>query len=554
MPNLHTAAVATLFCALAGCTSPGPPPPPDGLIDGSPYAFYGKDQGGWLNLRNQFDMTELYGRRGQRQFLQILDGYPEQAIASAREQLASHPDDAEAHYIIAVAQCRLGDGAAAARSMIEGLARGLPFTRFLAGPRELLEPLRETEEFRRLAAGHGLVHGPLLGSLTATSARFWVRTIAETPVQVRVSDSIESATVLTSSQADYTAVVEITGLDPDTEHQYDVRLAGESVHSGSFRTFPQRGAGTRARIVFGGGAKYTPENERMWDTIGANDPAALLLLGDNVYIDLPERFGPFHRYTYYRRQSQPSFRELVQTVPVYAIWDDHDAAIGDSWLGPFVDRPPWKMSMLDGFRMNWNNPAYGSEDWPSTRHRFSIGDIDFFLLDGRFYRTNPYGENPSMLGPDQKAWLLDGLERSTATFKVIASPVPWSFETKEESRDTWNGFRTERTEIFRFLKERRIDGVVLISADRHRSDARRIDRDDAYAIYEFESSRLTNDKAHALKPGALFGYNEKPSFGLLSFDTTKPDPALTYTIVSIDNEPVHSLTLTRSELGHTSTR
>ena len=41
-------------------------------------------------------------------------------------------------------------------------------------------------------------------------------------------------------------------------------------------------------IVFGGGAGYVPKNERVWDTIRAIDPRALLLLGDNVYIDDPE--------------------------------------------------------------------------------------------------------------------------------------------------------------------------------------------------------------------------------------------------------------------------
>ncbi|MBA7698300.1 hypothetical protein ES703_106977 [subsurface metagenome] len=100
--------------------------------------------------------------------------------------------------------------------------------------------------------------------------------------------------------------------------------------------------------------------------------------------------------------------------------------------------------------------------------------------------------------------------------------MPWSFDTKGKSLDTWNGFRDERNEIFDFLESNKINGVILISADRHRSDARRIDRKNAYPLYEFESSRLTNQHKHGLKPGAIFGYNKKQSFGLLTFDTTKP--------------------------------
>ena len=84
-------------------------------------------------------------------------------------------------------------------------------------------------------------------------------------------------------------------------------------------------------------------------------------------------------------------------------------------------------------------------------------------------------------------------------------------------------FREERAEIFDFLAENRIEGVILISADRHRSDAWRIERPNGYPLYEFESSRLTNEAVHKLMPGALFGYNEKQSFGLLAFDTSVPD-------------------------------
>ena len=555
-------AVLSCLCASAQILAVDnePPPPEDGIVAGASHAYYGKDQGGWVDLRKQF-AHELYGRRGQRQILHILDGKYEEAINDCEKYLASEPNDLESLFNLTVARCQLKDSTGAARTMTTALERGLPFTRFLAGPRGLLDPLRNTEEFRRFAAQSELqlIHGPMLGSMTETSVRFWVRTVDEVSVRVLVSPSqdlsnpIQSTRASTSSEVDYTTVVEVEGLQPDTLYYYDLTLSGKSVlapEQPSFRTYPRSSAGTRSSVVFGGGAKYTPTHERMWDTIRKRGPEALLLLGDNVYIDYPEQFGAFHKYTYYRRQSQPDFRRLVRSVPVFAIWDDHDAAIGDSWMGPYRDKPAWKMSMLDGFRMNWNNPGYGTEQWPACWFKFSIADVDFFMLDGRSYRTNPYSDTPSMLGPVQKAWLLNELKQSNATFKVLASPVPWSFDTKGESRDTWNGFRDERNEIFDVLEENKIDGVILIAADRHRSDARRIDRENGYPLYEFESSRLTNMHSHALTSGTIFGYNEKPSFGLLSFDTTKADPTVTYQIISIDNETVHSLTLEKSEISH----
>ena len=75
-------------------------------------------------------------------------------------------------------------------------------------------------------------------------------------------------------------------------------------------------------IAFGGGASYLPEFERIWDLIRERKPRAMLMLGDNVYIDDPWRLD-MQRYCYYRRHSRPEWRRLAATVPVHGIWDDH---------------------------------------------------------------------------------------------------------------------------------------------------------------------------------------------------------------------------------------
>jgi alkaline phosphatase D len=120
---------------------------------------------------------------------------------------------------------------------------------------------------------------------------------------------------------------------------------------------------------------------------------------------------------------------------------------------------------------------------------------------------------------------------------------------KPGSHDTWDGFPEEREEVFSWIDKNEIDGVVLLSADRHRSDARLIARPGGYALYDFMSSRLTNFHTHELIPGALFDYNDKCSFGLLTFDTSRADPQVIYSIVNIDGETIHSLTLARSKLS-----
>ena len=119
---------------------------------------------------------------------------------------------------------------------------------------------------------------------------------------------------------------------------------------------------------------------------------------------------------------------------------------------------------------------------------------------------------------------------------------------KPGSKDTWDGFPEERKEIFNWIADQKIEGVFIIAADRHRSDAWKNDRPGAYPLYEFQSSKLTNVHTHKVLGGSLFGYNEKCSFGLLTFDTSAKNPAVTYDVINIDNEKMYSITIRKSQL------
>ena len=501
---------------------------------------------------------------------QIVDGQYDSAIKVFEDYLKEYPGDQECLYSLAIAYTQKSEFDKAIRYVEQAVEAGLPFGRFLAGPRSLLKPLTDTAEFQELAKKHAveLLHGPILGCVTDSGAKFWVRTANEALVQVFVSTSekmdsvVKSVIAKTNRAKDFTTVVAIDGLKADTQYYYEPVVAGKKVAKRrSFRTFPTSGTKCKFQVGFGGGAGYTPWHERMWNTISSHKPAAFLFLGDNVYIDHPEQTA-VQQYCYYRRRSHSEFRDFAAATALYAIWDDHDFGDNDILGGPEIDEPKWKRQVWRVFCDNWNNPYYGGgENQPGCWFDFSIGDVDFFMLDGRYYRSDPKKDNPSMLGPAQKKWLLKKLKASKATFKVLASPVPWAFGAKsgiqrtrrgmvQGGLDTWEGFKAEREEIFSLLEENKIDGVILISADRHRTDVRKIERENGYAFYEFESSRLTNIHTHDLVPGALFGYNEKCSFGLFTFDTTIPDPEITFQIVNIDNEVIYTLSLKKSQLMH----
>jgi len=397
-----------------------------------------------------------------------------------------------------------------------------------------------------------------------------VRTPYEATIHVRActttgfANPVTSPKTYTRAEVDFTTTVELTGLQSDTQYSYQIWVNGARADVEwlpSFRTYPEKGEKGVHQVAFGGGAGYTPWNERMWDTLRRREPQAILMLGDNVYIDHPE-VSEVQQYCYYRRLSQPIFRRFAANTPVYAIWDDHDFAVNDHpGGGPDPNIPVWKRHVLNIFKENFISPYYGGgKQWPGVWHDFSLGDVDFFLLDCRYYRTDATKPNPTMLGPVQKQWLFNRLKASTA-FKIIASSVPWAFGTKggratrddgtaiNRGIDTWEGFPDEREEIFQHIEENKINGVFLLSADRHRSDLWRIERENGYDLYDAMSSKLTNNKSHGLVEGAILGYNERCSFGWLTFDTTKSDPELRYDIVNIENEVIHSQTLRLSQLS-----
>jgi alkaline phosphatase D len=494
-----------------------------------------------------------YKKKNRDQITKLAQGKHDDVIKYFEQYLGEHDKDLESRYALALAYAGKGKIDDAMKHVNAAVDGGLPAARFVAGPRNLAKPLVESAEFAEFIKNHdvSLVHGPMLGDISESSARIWVRTAKSTTVTAVVTQvtwAVEDAlrfTAKSSAKTDHTAVIQVTGLKPGGLYQYYIEIDGKKVAKSDGSILTLGGVhGKKFSIAFGGGAGYTPWYERMWTTIQNHDLRAMLLLGDNVYIDTPE-VPETQQYCYYRRQSQPEFREFMANIPVYAVWDDHDFGDNDCHGSPGIDDIPWKPAVLQEFRNNWPNPAFGGGDKaPGIWFDFHMDDVQFFMLDTRFYRT----ADKQMLGPVQLKWLKDGLKNSKATFKVICTSVPMMPGVKGKSKDTWDGYPDEREAIFDYIADEKIEGVFILAADRHRSDMWRIKRDKGYDLHEFMSSRLTNVHTHGLVKGAIYGYNEKCSFGLVHFDLSKDDPEVVWEIRNIDNQSMYRHTLKLSQM------
>ena len=406
-------------------------------------------------------------------------------------------------------------------------------------------------KFRVLVEEHDLklFSGPMVGDVKPESAKFWVRTAGPASVQIEIGER-KSEAIETQPSDDFTAVMSVEGLRPFSEYTYAVVVDGRKIQRDSFkfRTAPAKGQRTEFHVSFGSGSRYVPANEYAWSNMAKRRPLAYLGLGDNVYIDVMHRRGA-QRMFYYRRCISPAYSELISSVGMYAVWDDHDMAMNDSSGGAGMDAP-WKRPNWNVFRQNWNNPAYGGgKEMPGTWHSFSIGDVDVFMTDGRFFRDK---RDKTMLGPDQKRWLLEELSAAKGKFKVIASGTMWADGADKDGKDSWAGTwaRDERDEIFDLINDRKIDGVILISGDRHRSDIWKTDRPRGYPLYEFVSAKVTNQHTHKTYDNAVWSYNKGNFWGELNFNLKPDDPVMTFRCVDIGGKVVKEFPIKLSQLSH----
>lgn len=420
--------------------------------------------------------------------------------------------------------------------------------------------------FQKLIEKHDLkiFNGPMLGDITAGSAKVWIRTTKPSTFKVKVGNKL-SEEASTSLENDLTGVATIKGLKSNTQYAYSIILNGEEIKKDYFRlkTAPAVGEAAKFSITFGSGARYQPKNEGIWRVMTKTRPLAYLGLGDNLYIDVPEHQN-VQRLHYYRRMLRQEYREILASSGIYGIWDDHDMYDNDSEGGYGLNTTSYKMPNFKVFEENWNNPFNGLQpETPGTFFNFRLGDVEIFMTDGRFYRYGPNSHKKdkdkkpiTMLGKAQMAWLLKAMKASTAKFKVLASGTMWHADADKGGCDSWAGpkspYQKERDLIFDMINKEKIDGVVLISGDRHRTDIWKTDRKEGYPLYEFLSAKMTNVHSHKPRKEALWSYSNKGEcyWGQLDFDTTQKDPVVTFKAVNHDGKVLKTFPVKLSEITH----
>jgi alkaline phosphatase D len=368
-----------------------------------------------------------------------------------------------------------------------------------------------------LAQVDAFPHGVAGGDATDTTAVVWTRT--SDPANVRVVYSTESGftgaqsfgPVRSNLAEDLTIKAALSDLRPGQQYYYRVATTSQVGPSGTFATAPARTTDAPLTLVWGADVYENNMPFRIFDAMRARRADLFLFLGDTIYSDLGAvraRTIEDYRAKYKHHRQDSLLRSYLASTSAWVVWDDHE--VENNFDGNHPRIPIGLQALFEYWpiRPAPDDPRrlYRSLRWGRT--------AEVFILDTRQYRTpsrQPDGPAKSMLGAAQKQWLLDGLARSDAKVKVVASSVTLRYA----SADSWTGYARERDEILGFIRDRRVANVVFLSADVHYAAAIRHPE----GVFEGIAGPLaafTGTARAAGRPGTLWAQAGRLNYGALA--------------------------------------
>ena len=401
--------------------------------------------------------------------------------------------------------------------------------------------------------------GPMLGDITPTSVRLWAA--ADIPMRFNVElktvdgewqAAANNPLLVLASSDNPRGSCEIMGLSADTEYQYRL-IANDGVVTGkSTQKFRTSGA-AKFRVAFGSCAgDWGPDpSQSIFKTIAAQHPQWFLWMGDNIYYSRARQEWndiEMMRERWAIQRSLPHLQELLSSTAHASTWDDHDYGPNNSDKTYFLREESFEL-----YKSYWPNPYFGSDN-DGVYFALHLNGVDVFMLDTRFNRqpNKLDAKDKELLGERQWRWLEGELRDSTASFKIIVSGMQLLAEY--HPYESWAMFDSEKQRLLNYVNDNKINGVVLLSGDRHIGEILRDDLVFDYPLIEFTSSPLaagvggsTSDEIATRRIANSEITAEH--FGILDFDFSGTDPTLIYSAMGQHGEQLGlSYTLRASQL------
>ena len=300
--------------------------------------------------------------------------------------------------------------------------------------------------------------------------------------------------------------VEVDGLSPARWYWYQFDVGGHQSAIGRTRTVAAPDASPdRMRFAFASCQHYEQGLFTALGHMADEDLDLVIHLGDYIY-EYEGNAGRVRRHTgreieslddyrnrYALYKSDPALQAAHAACPWIVTWDDHEvdnnyAAWNSEALAPadaFLRR---RAAAYQAYYEHMPLRAAAIPSGPDMLlyRQLGFGDLVYFVLDTRQYRTDqPCGDGSApvcdevrdpratLLGGHQARRLVEGLDRSSARWNVLAQQVMMARVDRRPgdevfySMDQWGGYDAERTRLMDFFARRTPSNPVVLTGDIH---------------------------------------------------------------------------------------
>lgn len=287
-------------------------------------------------------------------------------------------------------------------------------------------------------------------------------------------------------------------------------------------------------------------------------PDIFIYAGDNIYADTRDMSA--FRTAYQALIQKTEFRNLVESVPIIATWDDHDFGENDAGA-----EYPQKVKSKDLFFEIWGEPAgsprrnrdgvYTSYYFGDVAHRVQI-----IVLDNRFNRSPLAGNvlgytanndpTKTMLGENQWNWLANELLQP-AKIRLIVSSTQFCCE--QNGWEAWGNMPLQIEKMYQTIRTAQAEGVFFVSGDVHYSELSKRTPSNLYPLYDLTSSGITNIETNGA-PNQYRIVTQNPitvkNFGAIEINWSASPVAITFKIIDPSNTARINYTIGLDELKY----
>lgn len=341
----------------------------------------------------------------------------------------------------------------------------------------------------------------------------------EVAMDERFRSVVRRGSVVATPELGHSVHPEIRGLAPDHDYFYRFRTGGEISPVGRTRTTPAAHANPRElTFAFASCQAWQDGYYTAYEHMAAEDLDFVVHLGDYIYesgvannrrgVTVDARFHTEtfdlarYRLQYALYKAEEPLQKAHARFPWIMTIDDHE--VENNWAGdisqadtePDQDPAVFRQRRTAAFQAMYENMPLRQAQLPSgpdvlLHRRLTYGQLaDITMLDTRQYRDDqPCGDGSSatctdrsapgrtILGTEQREWLLNGFSGSRARWQILGNQAPMGQTDRDPGPDTnvfldpWDGYVAERNRVLTAARDRGVRNLVVITGDRHQNYA-----------------------------------------------------------------------------------